>query len=126
MIELNDKNYQTYIYNMNHNAFLVFESTMCSACQTLDSFLPSLEKYIEENELDIEICKINVNRSPKLAKKYEIQSVPFTCFVDKKNKKIKYPEIGVRDYGSYISMFDKISGRTFISKLINFLKSYKD
>lgn len=120
--ELTDHNYSKLVEQTDKPIFVDFYSPNCGPCQTLLSFIDKIADYAEKKEVLVYECNVTIN--PKIAKKYEIQSVPFTCGITK-DKKIVYPELGLHDYGYYIGIIDKLSGNSysFFKRIFGKLKS---
>jgi len=118
VLELTDKNYTKIIEETETAIFIDFFSPSCGPCQTLMTYMDKINDYgIENNVL---VLKCDVSKNPKIAAKYQIQSVPFTCIVNQ-NKEIKYPDSGLKDIAYYISLISKFNPnkKSFFQKLFN-------
>ena len=104
VIELTDKNYVDTVESTDKPMFIDFYSPSCGPCQELIPLLPVLDEHAKG---DVLICAVNVAKNPKLAKKYEIQSVPFCVTVDK-NKMVKDVQLGLGAADMYYKMLDKV------------------
>ena len=104
--ELTDENYVTTVEETKVAIFIDFYSPMCGPCQEVLPLLDLLEAYFGERTL---ICKVNVKENPKLAKKYEIKSVPF-CVSIGEDKMIKDYELGAGSMDRYVRMVEKAIG----------------
>lgn len=114
IIELNDTNYSEFIHTLDKALFIDFYSPSCGPCQELMTQLPRLKNYFKEEAI---IAKVNVSTNPKLAQKYEIQSVPFCVSISPKNKIIKDFELGNGSMGRYIRMIKKAQGKGFFNRM---------
>ena len=108
-MELTDKNYHHIIKNNDKPVLVDFYSDTCAPCQVLLGIIEEgLEKYGAEQGVDVVTC--NVGRNPKLANAFNVRSVPFTIVV-MPDKKLKYPELGLKDAAYYYGLIDKLSGK---------------
>ncbi len=104
--ELTDENYVATVEATKVAIFIDFYSPMCGPCQEVSPLMDLLEAYFGERAL---ICKVNVKENPKLAKKYEIKSVPF-CVSIGEDKMIKDYELGAGSMDRYVRMLEKAIG----------------
>lgn len=108
-MEITDKTYNDIVRDGEKPVFIDFYSPMCGPCQELKSFInDKLIKYAEEKDVLILTC--NVAKNPKIAEKFNVQSVPLTVGVTK-DKKFKYMENGLKDAPYYFKIIDKLSGK---------------
>jgi thioredoxin 1 len=114
VIELTDENYTQTVENTDKAIFIDFYSPMCGPCQELLSLLPKLSEYFGDGAL---IAKVNVPQNPKLAKKYEIASVPF-CVSIGKDKMVKDYELGAASMDRLIRMVKKAQGKGVFARLL--------
>ena len=116
ILELTDTNYTSFIEETSSAVFIDFYSPTCGPCQTLMSYLHTIdENYKDDN---VVIAKVDVSSNPKLAKKFMVQSVPL-CIIIGDDKMVKSAEIGLRAIDKYFKMIDKELGknRGFFSKI---------
>ncbi len=106
-LELTDKNYVITIENTDVAIFIDFYSPTCGPCQEVLAQLEVLETYFGNR---VAICKVDISRNPKLAKKYDITSVPF-CVSIGDDKMIKDYELGAATTERYITMIEKAIGK---------------
>ena len=114
VIELTDQNYSELVEHSDKPIFIDFYSPMCGPCQEVLAGLPHLDNYFKDEAI---IAKVDVTRNPKLASKYQIQSVPFCVSVGVKDKMIKDYEVGAASVDRYIRMIKKAQGKGFFSRL---------
>ena len=114
IIELTDETYSDLVANTDKAIFIDFYSPMCGPCQEVLANLPHLENYFNDEAI---IAKVDVTQNPRLAKKYEIGSVPFCVAVGAKDKMIKDYEVGAASVDRYIRMVQKAQGKGFFSRL---------
>ncbi len=116
VLELTDLKYSSFVEKSDNVIFIDFYSDTCPPCQTLLSYLPNIaEHYADEN---VQICKVNVAKNPKLANKFMVQSVPLTVVIGR-DKMVKKAQIGLQSIESYTKMIDKELGKKigFFSRL---------
>ena len=104
---LNDKNYNELITNTSKIILIYFKTSTCPACSELEPIINKLEET--QNDIEVYTCYLDKG-SDKINNKYEIRGVPFTVFVNE-NKELKYPEVGVKDIGYFISKIDILTKR---------------
>lgn len=81
MRQTNDSNFKADV--LDHEFVLVdFYADWCGPCRMI---LPFLEEI--QNELGIDIVKVNIDESPDVASQYEVMSIP-TLIIFKKGEKI--------------------------------------
>jgi len=115
ILELSDINYTSFIEETESAVFIDFYSPTCGLCQTLLTFLPKLQEHYQDEA--IVIAKVNITKNPKLAKKFMVQSVPFSVVIGK-DKMVKRAEVGLLNINAYIKMIDKAFGKGgILSKL---------
>ena len=118
--QLTDENYVEYMDNTQKVVFIELMTPMCSACQMIYPTLENMDKHYDEQ--DVQIATIDVSRNPKLAKKFQISSVPVCISIDKNKNIIDY-EMGAKDSERYFKMVDKAMGKTFWKSIKNIFSS---
>jgi thiol-disulfide isomerase/thioredoxin len=108
MKELNDSNYTSFVTSMKGVLFIDFYTPSCSACQEIMPLMPHVENYFKDEDVTIAMVDVSVN--PKLAKKYEISSVPF-CVSIGEDKMVKDYELGASSVDRYVNMVKKAQGK---------------
>lgn len=114
VIELSDESYVALVESSDKAIFIDFYSPMCGPCQEVLTNLPHLDNYFDD---DAVIAKVDVTQNPKLAQKYQIQSVPFCVSIGAKDKMVKDYEVGAASVDRYIRMVQKAQGKGFFSRL---------
>lgn len=114
VIELRDENYVELVESCDKAIFIDFYSPMCGPCQELLANLPHLDNYFKDEAV---IAKVDVTQNPRLAKKYEIGSVPFCVSIGAKDKMIKDYEVGAISVDRCIRMVKKAQGKGFFARL---------
>lgn len=67
---------------------LVFSAEWCGPCKAI---IPVLENISENKQSEIKVAKLNIDKLPEIAGKYEIRTIPTICIIEKgemKEKKI--------------------------------------
>lgn len=75
--ELNVENIEKELKNISKPVIIDFFASWCGPCKMLS---PVLEKISEKLGDSLEIVKIDIDKYPELANKYEIMSVPTLLF----------------------------------------------
>lgn len=114
IIELSDETYTQLVESSDKALFIDFYSPMCGPCQEVLAKLPHVDNFFKEEAI---IAKVDVTQNPKLAKKYEIASVPFCVSIGAKDKMVKDYELGSASVDRYIKMVQKAQGKGFFSRL---------
>ena len=95
MKEINENEFEDSIIS-NENVIIDFSASWCGPCKTLQ---PILEQVANENE-NISIFKIDVDKEIELCEKYAIRSVPTMLFF--KNGKETHRTIGTQNKGNIL------------------------
>ena len=114
IVELSDEQYTEFVTQTDKAIFIDFYSPMCGPCQEVLANLPHIDNFFKDEAI---IAKVDVTQNPKLAKKYEISSVPFCVSIDAKDKMVKDYELGSASVDRYIKMVQKAQGKGFFSRL---------
>ena len=114
IVELSDAQYTEFVTQTDKAIFIDFYSPMCGPCQEVLANLPHIDNFFKDEAI---IAKVDVTQNPKLAKKYEISSVPFCVSIGAKDKMVKDYELGSASVDRYIKMVQKAQGKGFFSRL---------
>jgi thioredoxin 1 len=114
VLELTDGTYTEVVESADKPIFIDFYSPMCGPCQAVLPLLDHLDGYFKDEAI---IAKVDVTQNPRLAKKYEISSVPFCVSIGAKEKMVKDYEVGAASIERYIRMVKKAQGKGFFSRL---------
>ena len=82
-----------------------FHADWCGPCQMMKPVLKELSKMVDEEE--VRIIKIDIDRNPKAAQYYQVQSVP-TLMVIKAGKTL-WRNSGVMSAGQLKQVLDKVA-----------------
>jgi thioredoxin-related protein len=85
--------------SIDHNILLIFGADWCVNCEVLKKDLQSNSDF-----KNIIICDINIEKSPDIAKLFNIKKIPVSIILDK-NKKIISRYTGYDEYSKYISWY---------------------
>jgi len=117
IIDITDNNYVEIVENLQTALFIDFYSPMCGPCQEVLAQLPYVDNYFKE---EVIVAKVDVTQNPKLAKKYEIQGVPFCVSIDATTKSVKDYEVGAASVDRYIKMIEKAQNKKgFFARLFS-------
>lgn len=84
---INKTNFEDEVLNSKRPVLVDFFATWCGPCQMLS---PVLEK-ISNSRAEIDIAKVDIDKSMELARKYNIEVVP-TMIIFKDGKAVKQVE----------------------------------
>lgn len=85
---------------INGDTMLVFYADWCGPCK---AYAPTYERF-SRNYSDVTIYRVNVDKSPELAAKYNVRSIPATVFFTNGRER---SEIGMFSYKKIQSIFNK-------------------
>ena len=70
---INDTNFEEKVLKADKPVLVDFFATWCGPCRQM---LPIVEELSEEMSGQLDVYKLDVDEAPKMAEKYEIQSIP--------------------------------------------------
>jgi putative thioredoxin len=73
--EVNDQNFATAVIERSRSVVVVVDlwAPWCEPCKTLG---PILEKVIGETNGEVELAKVDIDTSPRIAEMFQVQSIP--------------------------------------------------
>lgn len=99
VIVLNDESFETEVLKAENTVLVDFFATWCGPCKRM---LPIMDELANENP-KLKFCKIDVDKSPKLAEKYGVMGVP--CFIFFKGGKVVKELAGMQAKDKLLSEF---------------------
>jgi thioredoxin 1 len=72
-VELNEQNFEQQVLRTDKPVVVDFWADWCGPCKML---APSLEEVAADNRDRVVVAKVNVDESPDLAARYNVQSIP--------------------------------------------------
>ncbi len=91
--ELNDQNLNKALEDAKKPVVLQFFADWCAPCKSMK---PLFEKFAQELQNDFICYKVNYDKSPNLALKYSVNSLP--TFIIIQDNKVKEKVVGKSDY----------------------------
>lgn len=79
-----------------------FTAKWCGPCRKIAPFMEEISQNYQEN---VEVFKVDIDRSKPLAKKYAIRSIPAVLFFQ--NGEVVETIVGVQPYEKFVSTIDK-------------------
>ena len=71
-MDINDATFEAEVVNSESLTIVDFWAPWCGPCRMMG---PIIEELAEEN-LELKVCKLNVDEASDIARKYEIESIP--------------------------------------------------
>lgn len=101
IIHVNKNNFEKEILQAEETVLVDFWAPWCMPCKM---FANVLEELAKEDIANFKICKINVDEDQKLAKKYNVMSIPTILIV--KNGQIIRTEVGMQSKEHILSIIE--------------------
>ena len=101
VIEISEENFESEVLKSELPVLVDFWAPWCGPCRMMG---PIVDEIAEEN-LELKVCKVNVDEEPDLAEKFGVMSIP--TFVAIKDGEVLGTSIGVQDEEEILKMFDK-------------------
>lgn len=83
VVEVTDETADQEIFDEKKPVFVDFYTTWCGPCKMLS---PIIEELSEEYKDTVKFVKVNAEKSPKLAQRFEVMGYPTMKFLTKKCK----------------------------------------
>jgi len=97
-IDINQNNFHNVVLNSEKKVLLDFWAPWCAPCRMV---VPLVDEIAKERA-DVKVGKINVDKSPELAKQFRVFSIPTLVVME--NGKIVRQEQGARSKKAILSM----------------------
>ena len=97
-IFVSNENFESEVLKSDVPVLVDFWAPWCGPCQMLG---PIVEDIAEEN-LDIKVCKVNIDENPDLASQYKIMSIP--TLIAFKNGEVYKKSVGVQSKSEILDM----------------------
>ncbi|MDE7191346.1 MAG: thioredoxin [Clostridia bacterium] len=89
VIELTKDNFDAEVVNSDKITLIDFWASWCMPCKMLS---PVVDEVAEENP-QIKVCKVNVDKEGELAAAFQVSSIPMLVVI--KDKKVVQTSVGV-------------------------------
>lgn len=90
VIEISENNFESEVLKSELPVLVDFWAPWCGPCRMMG---PIVDEIAEEN-LELKVCKVNVDEASELARKYDIESIPTLIYF--KNGQVRATMIGLR------------------------------
>lgn len=89
VIELTSENFNSELLECDKTVLIDFWASWCAPCRMLS---PVVDEIAEENT-QIKVCKVNVDKEGELAAAFRVSSIPMLVVI--KDKKVVETSVGV-------------------------------
>ncbi len=89
VIEVSEENFEQEVLKSDFPVLVDFWAPWCGPCRMMG---PIIDEIADEN-LELKVCKVNVDDSSDLARKYDIESIPTLIYF--KNGIVRSTMIGL-------------------------------
>lgn len=89
VIELTSENFNSEVLECDKTVLIDFWASWCAPCRMLS---PVVDEIAEENA-QIKVCKVNVDKEGELAAAFRVSSIPMLVVI--KDKKVVKTSVGV-------------------------------
>ena len=90
VIEISEENFESEVLKSELPVLVDFWAPWCGQCRMMG---PIVDEIAEEN-LELKVCKVNVDEASELAIKYDVESIPTLIYF--KNGQVRATMIGLR------------------------------
>lgn len=90
VIEISEENFESEVLKSELPVLVDFWAPWCGPCRIMG---PIVDEIAEEN-LELKVCKVNVDEASELAIKYDVESIPTLIYF--KNGQVRATMIGLR------------------------------
>lgn len=100
VIELTSENFNSEVLECDKTVLIDFWASWCAPCRMLS---PVVDEIAEENT-QIKVCKVNVDKEGELAAAFRVSSIPMLVVI--KDKKVVKTSVGAVPKQSILQMLD--------------------
>ena len=90
VIEISEENFESEVLKSELPVLVDFWAPWCGPCRMMG---PIVDEIAEEN-LELKVCKVNVDEASELAIKYDVEIIPTLIYF--KNGQVRATMIGLR------------------------------
>lgn len=98
VIEVTKENFQSEVLQSNKTVLIDFWAQWCGPCRMLS---PVVDEIANE-QVEIKVCKINVDNEPELATQFGVMSIPTLVVI--KDGKVVNQSVGVQPKENILTM----------------------
>ena len=95
VIEISEDNFESEVLKSELPVLVDFWAPWCGPCRMMG---PIVDEISEEN-LELKVCKVNVDEASELAIKYDVESIPTLIYF--KNGEVRATMIGLKNKTRY-------------------------
>jgi thioredoxin 1 len=77
MLYINNENFKSEIEEAEGLILIDFFASWCGPCRMISPVLEALEKEVPS----VKFCKVDVDKSPELARIFKVETIPFLALV---------------------------------------------
>ena len=103
-IDINEANFETEVLQSNQPVLVDFWADWCGPCKMLG---PVLDEIALEHDGRIKVAKANVDTSPGLAARFDIQSIPTLLYFA--SGELRDKTVGVLGKQAIVSRLEKLT-----------------
>ena len=100
VIELKKDNFDQEVLNSDKTVLIDFWASWCMPCRMLS---PVVDEIAEENQ-NIKVCKVNVDKEGELASAFNVSSIPMLAVI--KDNKVVKTSVGVIPKEEILQLLD--------------------
>ena len=101
MKEITRENFEREVVNVGKTVLIDFWAPWCMPCRMM---APTLKEFAEKYAGEVEVCKVNVDEEPELARKFNVDGIP--CFILFKNGKPVRQTVGYQPLSGLEQLLD--------------------
>ncbi|HIS68621.1 MAG TPA: thioredoxin [Candidatus Gallacutalibacter stercoravium] len=102
IVELGKQNFSQEVLQAQDKVLIDFWADWCGPCRMLS---PVVDEIAQEQEGNLKVCKVNVDKEPELAQQFGVMSIP--TLVVMKDGKVVSSSVGVQPKAAILRMVEK-------------------